>query len=109
MMTEGREATLISMDIHRSCAETVIGTRGGAPPSWKGGDYPDGLQGVSQTLPSTDEVVVEATGNAWRIACAVTARGTVAIADPWQVRRSACMCASQRRGNRTGEHTPASI
>src|SRR3712207_7455593 len=55
---------VIGMDVHRTFAEVVAWEDGRLRPAGRGDMTRSGLEGFGRTLAKTDEVVVEATGNA---------------------------------------------
>ena len=78
---------VIGMDIHRTFAEVVVWDDGRLRPSGRVDMTRSGLEGFDRTLAKTDEVVVEATGNAMavvRVLGPYVAR--VIVANPLQVK-----------------------
>jgi len=78
---------VIGMDIHRTFAEVVVWEDGRLRPTGRVDMTRSGLEGFGRTLAKTDEVVVEATGNAMavvRVLSPYVAR--VIMANPLQVR-----------------------
>jgi len=58
---------VIGMDIHRTFAEVVVWEDGRLRPTGRVDMTRSGLEGFGRTLAKTDEVVVEATGNAMAV------------------------------------------
>ena len=78
---------VIGMDIHRTFAEVVVWEDGRLRPTGRVDMTRSGLEGFGRTLAKTDEVVVEATGNAMavvRVLGPYVAR--VIVANPLQVK-----------------------
>lgn len=78
---------VIGLDVHRTFAEVVIWEDGRLRPAGRVDMTCSGLEGFGRTLARTDEVVVEATGNAMavvRVLSPYVAR--VIMANPLQVR-----------------------
>jgi transposase len=78
---------VIGMDVHRTFAEVVVWENGRLRRLGRVDMTRSGLEGFGRTLASTDEVVVEATGNAMavvRVLSAYVAR--VIMANPLQVK-----------------------
>ena len=78
---------VIGMDIHRTFAEVVVWEEGRLRPTGRVDMTRSGLEGFGRTLAKTDEVVVEATGNAMavvRVLGPYVAR--VIVANPLQVK-----------------------
>jgi len=78
---------VIGMDIHRTFAEVVFWEDGRLRPAGRVDMTRSGLEGFGRTLAKTDEVVVEATGNAMavvRVLGPYVAR--VIVANPLQVK-----------------------
>ena len=78
---------VIGMDIHRTFAEVVVWEDGRLRPTGRVDMTRSGLEGFGRTLAETDEVVVEATGNAMavvRVLGPYVAR--VIVANPLQVK-----------------------
>src|SRR4028118_1579598 len=78
---------VIGMDVHRTSAEVVAWEDGRLRPLGRVDMTRSGLEGFGRTLARTDEVVVEATGNAMavvRVLSPYVAR--VIMANPLQVR-----------------------
>src|SRR4028118_1578438 len=78
---------VIGMDVHRTFAEVVAWADGRLRPLGRVDMTRSGLEGFGRTLAKTDEVVVEATGNAMavvRVLSPYVAR--VIVANPLQVK-----------------------
>ncbi len=56
---------VIGMDIHRTFAEVVFWEDGKLRPAGRVSMTRSGLEGFGRSLGKEDEVVIEATGNAW--------------------------------------------
>jgi transposase len=78
---------VIGMDIHRTFAEVVFWEEGKLRPAGRVSKTRAGLEGFGRSLSTTDEVVIEATGNAMavvRVLSPYVAR--VIVANPLQVK-----------------------
>jgi transposase len=78
---------VIGMDVHRTFAEVVAWEEGGLRPLGRVDMTRSGLEGFGRTLAKTDEVVVEATGNAMAVVRVLGPYvGRVVMANPLQVK-----------------------
>jgi transposase len=78
---------VIGMDIHRTFAEVVVWEEGRLRGHGRVDMTRSGLEGFGRTLAKTDEVVVEATGNAMAVVRVLTPYvARVIMANPLQVR-----------------------
>jgi transposase len=78
---------VIGLDVHRTFAEVVFWEDGRLRPAGRVDMTRSGLEGFGRTLAKTDEVVVEATGNAMAVVRVLTPYvARVIMANPLQVR-----------------------
>jgi transposase len=78
---------VIGMDIHRTFAEVVIWENGRLSPAGRVDMTRSGLEGFGRNLMKTDEIVVEATGNAMAMVRVLTPYvARVIVANPLQVK-----------------------